>query len=121
MTVNHKEEIEEAKATAKTWFELFSFQKYVGSGYETELEGVSEDLIWTEWADGLNGDYAANEFNTGDSARVPQGYYVMAKPYSFEKSTVFIATTLVLDCDQCNGDDDCEVCEGEGSVFVELT
>ena len=111
-----------ARAAANEWLGEYGFVKYVGSGYEHELEGVDQSLIWTEWEDGLNGEWACNEFETGDEDRVPQGYYLMAQPCSEEVGSVLVTTTLVEDCDECDGDDEaCEACDGDGIVYHELT
>ena len=46
----------------------------------------------------------------------------MERPYGEEVGSVLFTTTLVEDCEECDGDDeDCETCEGDCVVFHELT
>jgi predicted DNA-binding WGR domain protein len=104
------------------WLDEFGFEKYVGSGYESELAGTDKFHIWTEIHDGMNGDFVRNDYSPPDEHDVPQGYYVMKKSWAgFEEGAITLSTSTYEDCESCDFDDpSCEECDGEGLVFVDL-
>jgi len=104
------------------WLNHFVFERYVGSGYESKLAGVSSEFIWTEIHNGLNGDFVINAYLPPDDRLVPQGYYVMKMSWSqHEERSLTLSTSYYEDCTLCDGDDSsCKECSGEGEIFLDL-
>jgi ribosomal protein S27AE len=110
---------------AMEWITTFGIGDFIGSGYEDQLSGVDGNLIWTEYMSGSEGDFAFNGYEPGnvDEELVPQGYYVGSVAWTCEGKSMYITTFAYEEC-ACDGDDEnCETCEGEGSLeypIVEL-
>ena len=102
------------------WIENYKIHRYIDSGYESELAGTDETLIWTEYQSGLEGDYAGNGFRPPAGDWVPQGYFIAKKAWTGPEQEIFIWTFASAPCG-CDGEDeDCDDCEGEGSIDADL-
>jgi hypothetical protein len=102
------------------WIEKYKIYKYIGSGYESELAGIDDNLIWTEYMSGLEGDYTCNGYRPPAGDWVPQGYFIAKKARTGPEQDIFIWTFASEPCG-CDGEDeDCEECEGEGSIDADL-
>jgi hypothetical protein len=99
------------------WITKYGIGEFVGSGYEVQLKGIAENLIWTESMSGVEGDFVFNGYEPTNAEEdwVPQGYYVGSTPWTGETKSLFITTFAYESC-ECEGEDeDCEDCDGDGS------
>jgi hypothetical protein len=104
------------------WITNYGIGDCVGSGYEDQLKGIAENLIWTEYMSGVEGDFVFNGYEPANTEEgwVPQGYYVGSTPWTGEAKSLFITTFIYESC-ECDGEDeDCDECDGEGSQEHDL-
>jgi len=83
------------------------------------VTGIDEKRIWTEfWRSDqfiVNTYKKVDEFDSEVTA-----YYIFEKPYEEEESTITLITTVWEDC-ECEGEDEeCEECEGSGTISTDL-
>lgn len=84
----------------------------------SEVIGIDRKRIWTEF-------WTQNQFITNVFEEVDEfdgnisAYYLFERAYEEPESTVKLVTTFWEDC-ECEGDADCEDCEGEGTIATDV-
>jgi hypothetical protein len=83
-----------------------------------DIKGIDPKRVWTESWSGdqviSNQIIEVEEFDTDITS-----YYLFEKPYTEPEGSILLVTTIWEDCD-CEGDEDCPECEGEGSLAIDI-
>jgi hypothetical protein len=107
---------------ANSWRE---FIKEFGEPEEVsreDLMGIAPNRVWTLWSRGS--EFLVNETGDGDEV---MSYWVTPRPWTQPQGTSFVTMTVWVDCPKCEEEldkdedwdqDDCEECEGNGTVSI---
>ena len=83
-----------------------------------DIKGIDPKRVWTEVWTGdqviSNRLIEVEEFDSDITS-----YYVFEKAYSEREGSLVLVTTIWEDCD-CDGNEDCPKCEGEGSLAIDV-
>lgn len=84
------------------------------------LPEVDERRIWTEF-------WGQDQFISNTFVEVEEfdseitSYYVFEKPYIEAEDSLNVITTFWDDCEDCGGEDEeCESCEGQGTIAIDF-
>lgn len=85
-----------------------------------DLPDVDRNRIWTEfWR---QDQYITNMFfEVDDFDGDVTSYFVFERGYTEPENSIFLTTIFWDDCEKCDGeDDDCKLCEGNGSIATDV-
>jgi hypothetical protein len=104
----------------KLWHETIKeFGNYQIIEDVTLLRGIDSDRIWTHYS--RTDQFICNTFSQseiGDAEVI--NYFVFERPYNNEKEPIYLVTTFWEDC-ECEGEEeDCEKCEGAGTIATDV-
>lgn len=115
-------EKEYVRKEAEAWKKIR--EKYGSCTYiddVSQLKEIDPKRIWTEY-------WRTDQYITNDFSEAQEldgeltGYYVFERPYEEPRGTLFLVTTFWEDCQECKGEDDeCDKCEGRGSIAIDVS
>lgn len=85
-----------------------------------EVKNIEINRIWTEfWR---TDQFISNEYIKVDSFDGSiSAYYVSELPYTEPEGSISLITTFWEDCEDCGAEDeDCETCQGAGTIPVDV-
>ncbi len=84
-----------------------------------EVVGIDRKRIWTEFW--VKDQFIENTFTEVDEFDgTVSAYIIFEKPYEEPESTLRLLTTIWEPCDCSGEDDDCNECEGAGTIATDL-
>ena len=108
----------EIKKERKLWKEIIKeFGNYQIIEEESQLVEIDANRIWTHYSGSGSNDFILNKFSEleiGDGEVI--NYFIFERPYSKRNEPIYLTTTFWEDC-ECEGEEDeCEQCEGKGTI-----